>query len=377
MPYLHFETLRGYQEMAHHISATRDLLPIRIERSRRAQRKSKHGRPTKTQEKARQNKILDADDPLTENPYEPVERKASKWTNILNRTGFSLTFQDLKANMSSKPADLPKFLGISSTDENGAEGMDLEKGTVKNTGSAINSHSNSTPHENKANQFDSTGMEMTATKRENGVEAQKVEKSPGAEIGIEDSQEDTNPKGSKPNLLAMSNIVPDEANSNANEQAKAPDTTSQVNLPSSHAGMNKSNPEAPKEVTKNDRPEVVANTIGAMEQGPQNKQNFRPPLRVSTFKGKDRLDDIPEGSQSRTEDPSRGGGPTSEQPLRSEPQKPRIPLGQLDEILMKAYSLPNNLGQVPPLQLRRTLDQYFYTDLLSTYERDNDQVVLR
>ena len=374
MPYLHFETLRGYQEMAHHLSATRDL-PIRIERSRRVQRKSKRG-PTKTQEKARRNKILDADDPLTENPDEPVEKKGSKWTNILNRTGLRLTFQDLKANMSSKPADLPKFLGISSTDENGAEGMDLEKGTVKNTGSAINSHSNSAPHENKANRFDSTGIEMAAAKREKGVEAQKVEKSPGAEIGIEDSQ-DTNPKGSKPNLLAVSTIVPDEAKSNANELAKAPDTTSQVNLPSLHAGRNKSNSEAPKEATKNDRPEVVANAIGAMEQGPQNNQSFRPPSRVGTFKGKDRLDDILEGSQSRTEDPSRGGGPTSEQPLRSEPRKPRIPLGQLDEILMKAYSLPNNLGQVPPLQLRRTLDQYFYTDLLSTYERDNDQVVLR
>jgi hypothetical protein len=62
---------------------------------------------------------------------------------------------------------------------------------------------------------------------------------------------------------------------------------------------------------------------------------------------------------------------------RPEPRNTRVSLSRLDEILIKAYSLPSSSGQMPPLQLRRTLDQYFYTDLSNTHQRDTDQVVLR
>ncbi|KAI9642366.1 hypothetical protein NHQ30_009170 [Ciborinia camelliae] len=53
-----------------------------------------------------------------------------------------------------------------------------------------------------------------------------------------------------------------------------------------------------------------------------------------------------------------------------------------DELLMKGYLPHKNTGQIPPLQLRRTLDQYFYTHLeisgsASSSTRDNDQVVYR
>ncbi|KAJ6442164.1 ankyrin repeat protein [Purpureocillium lavendulum] len=50
--------------------------------------------------------------------------------------------------------------------------------------------------------------------------------------------------------------------------------------------------------------------------------------------------------------------------------------GALHELLLKGY-LKTSLGEVPPLQARRTLDQYFYTHLGSTAKRDADQVVLR
>jgi hypothetical protein len=114
-----------------------------------------------------------------------------------------------------------------------------------------------------------------------------------------------------------------------------------------------------------------------LKQGQHENQNFATPARAGTFSGKDKLADIPEGSQPRTEDHRRGSGPASEQPPRPEPRRARIPLGQLDELLIKAYSLPNPSGQLPPLQLRRTLDQYFYTHLSNTFKRDTDQVVLR
>ncbi|KAK2760347.1 hypothetical protein FQN54_002416 [Arachnomyces sp. PD_36] len=45
--------------------------------------------------------------------------------------------------------------------------------------------------------------------------------------------------------------------------------------------------------------------------------------------------------------------------------------------LIRGYSLPAKPGEDPPLQHRRTLDQYFYTHIASTSERDNDQVVYR
>jgi len=67
----------------------------------------------------------------------------------------------------------------------------------------------------------------------------------------------------------------------------------------------------------------------------------------------------------------------SAQRHNSKRRKPRIPLANLDEHLLKAYLSPSKPGETPPLQLRRTLDQYYYTHLVSTAGRDGDQVVLR
>jgi len=58
------------------------------------------------------------------------------------------------------------------------------------------------------------------------------------------------------------------------------------------------------------------------------------------------------------------------------PRRQRIPLAKLDEHLVKGYLSPRNPGD-SPLQIRRTLDQYFYTHLANTSERDGDQVIYR
>lgn len=69
--------------------------------------------------------------------------------------------------------------------------------------------------------------------------------------------------------------------------------------------------------------------------------------------------------------------PPSIQKIQSQKQKQKLALGNLDEHLIKAYLSPHKPGEMPPLQLRRTLDQYYYTHLASTEGRDADQVVLR
>ena len=51
--------------------------------------------------------------------------------------------------------------------------------------------------------------------------------------------------------------------------------------------------------------------------------------------------------------------------------------GMLHKILIQGYLKPGVGGEVPPLQIRRTLDHYFYSHLASTARRDGDQVVQR
>lgn len=387
MPYLHFETLRGYEEMVQHISAARNPQPTRFY-GRREKRKSKYD-SAQAPKNSPPKKISDADDAVAAKPAEAVEINGAKWMNILHWPGqLRFTFKDLKEKLSSKPAQIPKYLGISAIDDKGAENTDLEKGTVKNSGSAIIALRESTPREEKSKQSDSTSMEVTTASREKEIEAERekrmeakrdemeaerVENSTEAEKGINVSA-DVNSKGEEADTLVKSTIIPDKAQPNTNEEAKPTNIASNVKHASSHRGRSKLTPEA-REATKNDSPTAV--TTEVIEQGPQSNRGFGVPSGASTFKGKDRLDDIPEENQSRPEDPSGGGGPSSEQPPEPEPRMHRIPSGQLDEMLIKAYSSPTNLGQMPPLQLRRTLDQYFYTDLQNTYQRDTDQVVLR
>lgn len=51
--------------------------------------------------------------------------------------------------------------------------------------------------------------------------------------------------------------------------------------------------------------------------------------------------------------------------------------GILHKLLIRGYLKSGAADETPPLQLRRTLDHYFYSHLPSTSKRDSDQVVLR
>ncbi|KAK4446784.1 hypothetical protein QBC34DRAFT_356004 [Podospora aff. communis PSN243] len=57
--------------------------------------------------------------------------------------------------------------------------------------------------------------------------------------------------------------------------------------------------------------------------------------------------------------------------------RPRLSPRQIQRRLLADYIGSGNVGEAPRLQPRRTLDQYFYTHLGSTRQRDKDQVVLR
>jgi hypothetical protein len=78
-----------------------------------------------------------------------------------------------------------------------------------------------------------------------------------------------------------------------------------------------------------------------------------------------------------------GGSPRKGPRARNSSPKPltskEIPMSvdDLNNHLIKGYLYRSVNGKLPPLQPRRTLDEYFYTHLESTLERDQDQVVYR
>ncbi|KAK2804519.1 hypothetical protein FQN50_006594 [Emmonsiellopsis sp. PD_5] len=82
---------------------------------------------------------------------------------------------------------------------------------------------------------------------------------------------------------------------------------------------------------------------------------------------------IPEEATTRPDDSNQPPGATNIEANKPETTKARIPF---DEHLVKGYLSVTN-PTASPLQLRRTLDQYFYAHLSSTAERDSGQVVYR
>lgn len=81
------------------------------------------------------------------------------------------------------------------------------------------------------------------------------------------------------------------------------------------------------------------------------------------------------GSKWKGKQPDRGT-PMDTQPPGT-PEEKATPESNPDKDLIMAYLFPTNPGEIPPLQPRRTLDQYFYTHLENTSQRDADQVVYR
>jgi hypothetical protein len=79
-----------------------------------------------------------------------------------------------------------------------------------------------------------------------------------------------------------------------------------------------------------------------------------------------------DGPKSKGKQPDR----TGTQPPGTSEHKSTLK-NNLDKDLIMAYLFPTNPGEILALQPRRTLDQYFYTHLESTFQRDADQVIYR
>jgi hypothetical protein len=311
----------------------------------------------------RSKNIPDPEEAQSTTTDETVERTRSTWKNILQRTEhLRSTLHNLKGKVSSKSTRLPKFLGIASASEQNPQKEDLEKGTAKDTISPLEPQPDSVPDEQNVGKSQLTRHGL-ATTEDKELQIKKIEKKDEDELHIKNPSKEKYVEGDGSEVLATAANVQTNLQNNEEHVSFSPEpaTTNQPPTTVPEASQSEDNPTAPE----------------GSRQGQHDNQNFTAPSRASTFKGKDKLSDIPEGNQPRTEGFRREPRRPSEQLPRPEPRQARIPLGQLDEILIKAYSLASNPGQLPPLQLRRTLDQYFYTHLWSTYERDTDQVVLR
>lgn len=370
MPYLHFETLRGYKEMAWNTWIARNPpIPPQLgpppghhfRGSARPKGLKKAKPPTIGAQLAmvRSKNIPEADDVVSTESDETIERKGSTWKTILHRTEhLRSTLQDLKGKLNSKSVHLPKFIGKSSVDEKNAQKEDLEKGAGKDTVSAFDPNADSVP----VAPNESKGLESTTAETEKGFQITKIERQGETESDLKDSSKEKDGEGTKPGPLAAIATVQEQ-------------TQEQVNVSVHPATVNQSSTSPPEGAIPGESP-IAAK---ATRQAQHGRENFTAPPRSGTFKGKNKLAHIPEGSQPRTGDPARGAEPALAQRSRPEAAEARMLLGELDQQLIKAYSLPlpHIPGQFPPLQLRRTLDQYFYTHLPSTYERDTDQVVFR
>jgi hypothetical protein len=366
MPYLHFETLRGYQEMAHQISITRNPPePLPVYNLTRQKRSSRAKRATERPLVMVRPKIVpEIDDAVSTTSSATAEKTGSTWKNILHRAGnLRSTLQDLKGKVGSKPARLSRTPGVSAA-QGSIDNGDLEKGTKKKF-TLLHTWLEENAGESKSTTIDPTAGEM---RNEAQVTKKKIEFADEKHTEKSGEEKFVNTTDS----MSKAENFPDGTQKTTGEDISPPDNEEQVKSSPVPATANQSVPGAQEDRKPLDRP--TAPETSRERQNPS--QNFQPPSRAGTFKGKEKLADIPERSQPRMGNPRRESKLAPGQFPRPE-RGVRVALGQLDKLLIKAYSLSNTPGQLPPLQLRRTLDQYFYTHLLSTYERDTDQVVLR
>jgi hypothetical protein len=115
-----------------------------------------------------------------------------------------------------------------------------------------------------------------------------------------------------------------------------------------------------------ERPELPANNSGRRNDSSSKEQATNKLPKQSTARLPNISGSIPTVA------------PVDQQPNQDdEAGKPTVTTEEiLNEWLVRGYMSPRN-GELPSLQPRRSLDQYFYTHLESTSQRDGDQVVCR
>jgi hypothetical protein len=120
----------------------------------------------------------------------------------------------------------------------------------------------------------------------------------------------------------------------------------------------------PSKIMTRQEPLADAITSGHISRNPQTVEESVEPPEVSI-------------RTTRQNQPKVGAREDDGLSSKGSSRKPRRVLRHLNEHLIKGYLYVPKPGEIPPLQLRRTLDQYFYTHLSNTDQRDRDQVVWR
>ncbi|KAH6955850.1 hypothetical protein BKA56DRAFT_231914 [Ilyonectria sp. MPI-CAGE-AT-0026] len=126
-------------------------------------------------------------------------------------------------------------------------------------------------------------------------------------------------------------------------------------------------------------PDMSDGTTGMIRDGEGSvKSKKKRPSKHTEKPASARYKPGPPGTQQkkkRTKD-NKNGRPTSDNASIDTSYK-GIPPGILHKMLIQGYLKSGAGGEVPPLQIRRTLDHYFYSHLDNTSKRDSDQVVQR
>ena len=380
MPYLHFETLRGYEEMVHHISMARAPQGPQPEfefamKRRHPRRRKKPIGPAPTAF-VRTKKKADSYEIMSITSDESDEIKISGWRSIFHRTGrLRSTLQGRKGRTGLRSTTLPKVLGIFSTVEKDVKKDDLEQGKGRDSVPPQEpipapAHDGQNPGNDESRKIDLVDGENERPLQVSNTKTKEEDKSVLIHVAEGYRIDHSAPK-------AISSVIGDEKTQEPTASGyEAQDKDAPAGVSSVAADVDLS----PTTALEGDRLEQIQGTPETTKQVGHANRNSTSSPRADAYKGKATLADIPQGRPAATEDLGEMGADLPGQPRRPDPRRPpiaRVPLGQLDEVLIKAYSLPSDVGQLAPLQLRRTLDQYFYTHLASTHERDTDQVVLR
>lgn len=368
IPFLHFETYRGYRRMAQIIMQGRQP-PPRVSYWREA-----------TKKPSRPPVVIEAHESSEDDGEE-----LSTFKRILRRTQkLRSTLRGLKKKMRLKPdntedrVDLEKGAGTENHEDsfsNAAANIEPREDGVQHSGTLRDGKNTDSdeametlPTIPSINERNWILEEIDEGRHESSTEIRSIEE--------RRSLKDTKTDSMETSVAPKSGLLTENVQMLSDQQSESRMQEPQViPLLKVTSAMEQSIPLTMDSEGANSNQHVS-------DAGEGQQSSARSLIRVAGSKstkgkGKGSLDNIGEENTMKPEDHSPKAGAAIEQDsTSSRPRKVRIPLGMLDEHLVKGYLSPNN-PMNSPLQLRRSLDQYFYTHLASTSQRDRDQVVYR
>jgi hypothetical protein len=389
IPFLHFETYNGYERMVRAItkermqaSRERLLLPgsdsaFRKWQTRTNPKLSTYMTPPPMPSPNVKTKDASEDGDASSNttPRKPTTALKRFLGNNLN-----LNFRDLRGKLRLKPQPKDNL----DRSPPSAPCNDLEKGDGVRTDKDTQ----------KASEEDterSDGKRDRMVVEENKIDSLQERVKASGEEAVGRVDEKRHSPATKTKLLERANSATNlsiNIDPNNEHAGRAPDTRQtgisgqdhpDTPLPTTPLATNE---QVPDTTTMH---ESIVSSAFVMGHG-EEKANIEPPT-IQDSTGINTESETKQTGKSTGADETSATGvldESSEPPLstkekpedKPKARNPRIPLDKVDEALVKAYLIPYNPVEAP-LQIRRTLDQYFYTHLSNTSQRDSDQVVYR